>query len=204
MDNKLKRKAGFTAIELSIVVAVVALLATIGIPNIVSSLPKHRLKIAVRDIASNIQSARLKPISEVNDYVVLFNPGQGSYTVFSDNGRTNAGADGIWGTPDDTIDTSLRNDGNQTTAGEAASLKTVNLSDYLGVSFGFGDVPVGDQPASTVTFTNNRARFRANGALRSVSGGVYLQNAQNNAMRITVLSATGRVRLESWYGTSWE
>ena len=73
------RQAGFTMLELMIVIAVIAILTAIAVPNIIDWLPNYRLKSAARDLLSNMQKARMEAVSRNTDVVVTFdgsvNPG---------------------------------------------------------------------------------------------------------------------------------
>ena len=87
------RQAGFTMVELMIVIAVIAILSAIAVPNIINSLPNYRLKAAARDMISNFQKAKMEAVKRNRNVVIEFAPvayvasGQvGSYKVFVDDG----------------------------------------------------------------------------------------------------------------------
>lgn len=61
------------------------------------------------------------------------------------------------------------------------------------VAFGRG----GGDP---ITFPGDAAVFRPDGSLRGLSGGVYFEGGNQKRYRVTVLSATGRVRVERGWG----
>jgi prepilin-type N-terminal cleavage/methylation domain-containing protein len=46
----MKKKSGFTVVELLVVLAVLAIFFAIGVPNFMSWIPKYRLKSAARDL----------------------------------------------------------------------------------------------------------------------------------------------------------
>jgi prepilin-type N-terminal cleavage/methylation domain-containing protein len=88
----MRKESGFTLIELMVVIAIVAILASLAIPNFISWLPKRHLQSAASDIQSTIQLARLEAIKANATVVLTFNPGGDDYTVFIDNGAgANAG-----------------------------------------------------------------------------------------------------------------
>jgi type IV fimbrial biogenesis protein FimT len=76
-----------------VIIAIIAILASIAIPNIVGWLPKHRMSGAVRDIYSAMQYARLEAIKEKIPIAINFNVGTETYTVFTDEVSTNGTLD---------------------------------------------------------------------------------------------------------------
>jgi prepilin-type N-terminal cleavage/methylation domain-containing protein len=173
----MERKRGLTIIELVVVMCILGIMVLIAIPNIGRWLPRYRLKSAARDVASNMQLARLGAIKDNREWAILFDPNGQVYRIISDKGP-----DGKWGTPDDTEE------------------KVVNLSDYPNIGFGDNghgrigddDAPVGDG----VTFVGKRAEFNPGGT--STAGTIYLQNNRTDAMAIRVESSTGIIKMWQW------
>ena len=94
------KQAGFTMVELMIVIAVIAILTAIAVPNIISWLPNYRAKAAARDVISNFQKAKMEAVKRNRDVVISFatvNATQaGSYRIFVDDdgdGNFTAGVD---------------------------------------------------------------------------------------------------------------
>jgi prepilin-type N-terminal cleavage/methylation domain-containing protein len=172
----MRRRRGLTIIELVVVMCILGVMVLIAIPNIGRWLPRYRLRSAARDVASNMQLARLGAVKDNREWALVFDVNGQSYQIIS-----NRGPDGNWGTPDDTVE------------------KVVNLADYRNVQFGdngrgpvAGGVPVGDG----VTFVGKRAEFNPAGT--STAGTVYLQNNRMDAMAIRVDSSTGIIRVWTW------
>lgn len=80
----MRRQAGFTLVELIIVIAMIIVVTAITIPGIISWLPNYRLRSAAQDLLSNIQKAKLEAVKRnIVTSVSLNNTG---YTVFVDTG----------------------------------------------------------------------------------------------------------------------
>jgi prepilin-type N-terminal cleavage/methylation domain-containing protein len=175
-------KRGLTIIELVVVMCILGVMVLIAIPNIGRWLPRYRLRSAARDVASNIQLARLGAIKDNREWALLFDVNAQSYKIIS-----NKGPDGNWDSADDTEE------------------KVVSLSDYPTVRFGdsgHGPRPGGVAVGDGVTFVGHRAEFNPGGT--STAGTVYLQNNRNDAMAIGVDSSTGIVRMWTWDSSGWE
>ena len=85
------KRGGFTLVELMVVLAIVAVLSVISIPNLISWLPKYQSGSAAREIFTIVQQARFRAVKENANVVVSFDPNQNSYRAFVDNGfGTNA------------------------------------------------------------------------------------------------------------------
>lgn len=58
----MQKRSGFTVTELIVIIALLSLLTTVGVPNFLSWLPKYRLRSAARDLFSNLQLAKMEAI----------------------------------------------------------------------------------------------------------------------------------------------
>ena len=79
--NKVKRKhsAGFTVVELIIVIAIVTICLAIAMPDIATFSSGYRLKAAAREVATDLQLTRLLAVKENKTFQVIF--GSNSYQV---------------------------------------------------------------------------------------------------------------------------
>lgn len=82
----MRNKAGFSMLELMVVIGIVAIVSAVAIPALIGWLPGYRLRAAVRDLQSDMQLARLRAIRENASVAMVFNTGTNSYTIFVDNG----------------------------------------------------------------------------------------------------------------------
>ncbi len=84
-----RAEAGFSLLELAIVVAIVGLLALLAAPSLTQMLPRYRLNRTVREFVNHVQEARLLAISEGVEYRMCFSKKDSNPT--SDNIRSNSG-----------------------------------------------------------------------------------------------------------------
>ncbi|MDH4205435.1 MAG: prepilin-type cleavage/methylation domain-containing protein, partial [Desulfobacteraceae bacterium] len=68
----MQKRSGFTLIQLTIVIALLAILTAVGVPNFLSWLPKYRLKSAARDLYSNLHLAKMSAIKANKDCMVKY------------------------------------------------------------------------------------------------------------------------------------
>lgn len=97
-----KRCSGFTLMELMIVLAIIAIGASVAGFSIRNMLPDLRLSAAARDLKSDMNSARLRAIKENREVCVLFDMEAGGYDVLLDDG------DGIFVEENETLLKSVR------------------------------------------------------------------------------------------------
>ena len=122
-----KRESGFTLIEMMVVIAVLAIMATIAIPSFMSLLPGMRLNGAARQIMGDLMAARMNSVNQNNEFRVFFNsPGTNQYQILDD-------------------------DNNDGTAGTGEAITTRNIRDnYLDVTFTSTNNPI-FHPKGTAT-----------------------------------------------------
>jgi type IV fimbrial biogenesis protein FimT len=77
----MKKRSGFTLIELIVIIALLAILTAVGVPNYLSWLPKYRLKSAARDLYSNLQLAKMSAIKANMNCSVKYYKNPDRYTV---------------------------------------------------------------------------------------------------------------------------
>jgi prepilin-type N-terminal cleavage/methylation domain-containing protein len=94
----LRNKSAFTQVELTVVIAIIAILAAISVGGSIFWLPKYRLNSAANELQAMIQAARLWAVKESARVVILLDPNadgdlDGNYIAFVDD---EAGGAGEW------------------------------------------------------------------------------------------------------------
>ena len=79
-----KRQSGFTLIEMMIVIAVFAIVASIAIPNFMSLLPGIRLNGAARQVMGDLMAARMKAVKLNQRTKVFFDTNGYQYKICND------------------------------------------------------------------------------------------------------------------------
>lgn len=87
------RTAGFSVIELTVVVAIVALLAGLATPSLITWQRSRRLNGAVMNLIADFEVAKMRAVRENSFVVMLFRTD--GYTIFVDNGA-GSGDPGDW------------------------------------------------------------------------------------------------------------
>jgi len=180
---KKSKNSGFTLLEVMVVVGIISVVIGIAVPNIISWLPKYRLKSAARDIISFMQEVKLEAIKTNTTLEIIFD---------------NSGTPGFY---------YLDLDGNGThDPGE----QRINLSSYLsGVSFGSGSAvndwkkPTPDPITSSVNFSGSvKLRFSGRG-MSNTPGTVFINNKDNDICYAITVLTTGAINTRKWTGTTW-
>jgi prepilin-type N-terminal cleavage/methylation domain-containing protein len=188
----MKEARGFTVPELVVAAGILGMLSTVAIPNYYAWLPKSRVNGAARELFAEFQLAKMRAISENNNYVMTFDTGNNRYSIYDDN------------------------DNDFATAGvESGELvKTVDIdTKHAGIEYGYipGNSPSGSVITKAVTFSGTppRVTFNPTG-LANKNGSVYLvpkadsSNSRKDRQRVITVLQTGRVRLYRHTGSSWD
>jgi prepilin-type N-terminal cleavage/methylation domain-containing protein len=80
----MRRDSGFTAFEVAITLAIVAVLATAVMPSFLKWLQGHRLRGAAINLVADLEMAKVRAIREGSFVAIQF--ATDNYTVFIDNG----------------------------------------------------------------------------------------------------------------------
>ena len=88
----MKKKNGFTTLELMVTLGIIAILTAIAVPSYIKWLPGYRLRSAANDVHVAIQMARLKAVKENGRTGISYADGSGKsgkYRVFLDTNNSN-------------------------------------------------------------------------------------------------------------------
>lgn len=96
----MRRDSGFTAFDVAITLAIVAVLASVSMPSFLKWLQGHRLRGAAINLMADIEMAKVRAIREGALVSIQFS--ENRYQVFFDNGascvtasKTRDGAEGL-------------------------------------------------------------------------------------------------------------
>lgn len=126
MSRYLRLPHGFTVIELIVLSGLLMVLMTIAVPNFLSWLPTLRLSSAVRQVATELQLARMKAISQNTKFRLNFVTST-SYVVEKDNSGTFATESGPFSLPEG-ITTTVGTTSEFQPRGTANTAGTITLS----------------------------------------------------------------------------
>lgn len=183
--DRRKMEGGVTLIELLVVMAIIAIMALFMTPSLGEWVQNYRIKQAAREVASDLQAAKMQAISIHRYCTIEFNAN--GYVIFPDYDN-----DMVL----DTTDYAYDLDGDGTVENETADIyKTVNLSaKYKNVVFDTS------KPGNGITFTNKKIAFDSRGMPRNEAGGfqggsVYLINTANDMRRRIDVSTAGAISI---------
>jgi Tfp pilus assembly protein FimT len=81
-----RRQAGFSLVELMIIVAIIGLLGAVGIPSLIKMMPRVKLASNTRTLANEIASLRMLAIARSMEFRMVFDAVNNSYTLEKANG----------------------------------------------------------------------------------------------------------------------
>lgn len=169
-------KPGFSLLELLIVVAAVAVLLTITMPQIGRYWQAYRLDSATQTLTSNLEFARYTAISRGSLVTISFSPAARQYEIFEDDNGNG-----------------IRETG-ETLRGTYSLPPQVSFSGS-GLLGPPGD-PTGPVP-DPISFSGDRVIFNSRGKIQNGLGCIYLKNDFNDAVAIS-FNIAGRMKVYDW------
>ena len=79
------RVSGFTVLELMVAIGIAMVVLGIAVPSLLTWLPTLRLSSAARQVATDLQVARMKAISQNTSFTISFVTSDATYTYGSDS-----------------------------------------------------------------------------------------------------------------------
>ncbi len=183
-----KRAKGFTLLEVLVVLAILGIALTIGLPALSRMITRAKLTANARETATLLQRARLEAIKRRVQTVVLADPTAGTVTAFAD-------VDGV--TADDPPDLLLNPVASELSRDTDYKIRTVELSGRVQMA-GPGAQPAVD--GLSVDPKGHRvAVFEPTGAAASVGGMRFADPAGLNFLEVRIEPAgTGRIEIRKW------
>jgi len=185
-----RQNAGFTLIEVPVVIVIMAILAAIAIPGFSGWLPDYRLRQAARDLYSNLQRAKINAIKSNSEWRVYFDSSVNPGRYFLCSGP---GANAAWDKP-------------PALGGDDDVEMTFSLSDYDGINFGNGDALTnidGDPFGPAIDYAPNPlTNFTPRGTV-NFNGYVYISNSKGSVFAVGTPSPAGVVIIRKYNGSDW-
>lgn len=169
----MKNKAGFTLVELMVVIGVIVILTIVSIPLLSSWQGRHSFSGAVRDVLLTLRQARLVAVEENETVVVTVNAAAGTYEAYVDDGGGDVTDLDLNGVPDKAqngvLDAGERivQDG---TVPDTVRITAANFSGFTNFRFdnrGFPIDPAGALTDGTITLASDLGGTRQISLIRS-------------------------------------
>ena len=75
-------EAGFSLIELSVVLVLLGLIVAVGMPALQDWLERYRVRTAAQLLASDMQLQRMRAVSRNTVHTIVFDAANGNYTLW--------------------------------------------------------------------------------------------------------------------------
>lgn len=142
-------KSGMTLMEVMLVIAIIAIVSGIAIPNFIGWFPKYKLGVAARELVSTLQQARIRAIKESTDVAVIVDVANDNYQSFRDDGA---------GTPANARNATLDAGERTYITPQLPAGVTISSATLVPIRLNRRGIPfdaAGNPATGTVTFTNS-------------------------------------------------
>ena len=79
-------EAGLTLVEISVVIAVIGILAALAMPSVINTMPKVRLNNNAMTLSSEVSLARVRAIAKSTRFRIVFHPAAETYDLQRESG----------------------------------------------------------------------------------------------------------------------
>lgn len=77
-----RREAGYSLIELAVVLVLLGLVVMVGMPAMQDWLERYRVRTAAQALAADMQLQRMRAVSRNTAHTIVFDAGAGTYTLW--------------------------------------------------------------------------------------------------------------------------
>ena len=167
---------GFSLIEVMVVIAIIAVMASIAIPGFFSMRARYKLRASATDVLSSVKRAQTEAVKRSVPVAITINTGTGTCTVFADDGgATPANANNLTlDATEQTLFTAMTQAGDVLTNDSVSPLPVVAGNPSIG--FNSAGIPTGTGILNISDGTGISVKYRVN---LSLSGHVNLQVSTN-------------------------
>ncbi len=180
--------SGFTVIEMILVVAIIGIMATLGLPNLLRTLHRAKLEGIARETSVLMQMARSEAVRQNVPTVVRVDFTRNEVVAFADVDGPAAGS------PSDMIYNPV--------AGEVHRTTDYEIGRYMLPNRVLFEAPSGDPDGPVKGFTpagpGQVALFNPNGSIEGL-GAIRFADQRGNFLEVRVSpAATARVQVRKW------